>query len=236
MTSEGSDADKSPSPESTAGASEPVSGGYEARPIEDTQQPPADTPPAYATPSYEPAPSYEPPPPYDPTTYAPPPADQGYGVPGYPPPAGDPGLPPVGYPPPPPYGAAPGYPPPGYGAPGYVPPGYPPSGYGVPGYPTPGYGAPGYGTPGYAAQGYPPYGAYGAPAPKTNGLAIASLVASVISLCGLGSIAGIVLGVVALNQIKVSGESGRGLAIAGIVVGAVTLLFSLLWLVGVAAS
>jgi hypothetical protein len=44
----------------------------------------------------------------------------------------------------------------------------------------------------------------------------------------VGSIAGIVLGVVALNQIKVSGESGRGLAIAGIAVGAVTLLFSML--------
>jgi hypothetical protein len=44
-----------------------------------------------------------------------------------------------------------------------------------------------------------------------------------------------VLGVVALNQIKVSGESGRGLALAGIIVGAVTLLLSLLWLVIVAA-
>jgi hypothetical protein len=55
-------------------------------------------------------------------------------------------------------------------------------------------------------------------------LAIASLVASVIWLCGLGSIAGIVMGVIALNQVKHTGEHGRGLAIAGIAVGAVTLL------------
>jgi hypothetical protein len=56
-------------------------------------------------------------------------------------------------------------------------------------------------------------------------LAIASLIASVIWLCGVGSIAGIVLGVVALNQIKQTHEQGQGLAIAGIAVGAVTLLF-----------
>jgi hypothetical protein len=129
----------------------------------------------------------------------------------------------------------PGYGQAGYGTPGFGTPGYTPPGYGQAGYAAPGYAGPGYGAPGYPAPGYPPYGAYGAPAAKTNALAIASLVASVISLCGVGSIAGIVLGVVALNQIKVSGESGRGLALAGIIVGAVTLLLSLLWLVIVAA-
>jgi hypothetical protein len=55
-------------------------------------------------------------------------------------------------------------------------------------------------------------------------LAIASLVASVIWLCGIGSIAGIVMGVVALTQVKRTGEQGQGLAIAGIAVGAVTLI------------
>ena len=43
-------------------------------------------------------------------------------------------------------------------------------------------------------------------------------------LCFTGfaaSIAGIVMGIIALNQIKHSGQSGRGLAIAGIAVGAV---------------
>ena len=48
-------------------------------------------------------------------------------------------------------------------------------------------------------------------------------------LCGIGSIIGIVLGVVALNQIKQTHEGGRGLAIAGIAVGAVTLLINLIW-------
>ena len=38
---------------------------------------------------------------------------------------------------------------------------------------------------------------------KTNQLAIASLVASLIGvLCGIGSIVGIALGIVAMNQIK----------------------------------
>ena len=48
-------------------------------------------------------------------------------------------------------------------------------------------------------------------------------------LCGIGSIIGIVLGVVALNQIKQTREGGHGLAIAGIAVGAVTLLINLIW-------
>jgi drug/metabolite transporter (DMT)-like permease len=61
-------------------------------------------------------------------------------------------------------------------------------------------------------------------------MAIASIVASAIGvLCGIGSIVGIALGIVALNQIKQSREGGHGLAIAGIVVGGVTLVFSLFW-------
>ncbi|MBJ7384694.1 MAG: DUF4190 domain-containing protein [Mycolicibacterium sp.] len=220
MTSEDSNPGQTSSPDSGAGGSEPSPQGYESPPIEDTPRPDeqdsGDSAPAYAN-SYEP-PSYEQPR-YDQPSYEP-----QYGQPQYgqsqfgqqaPPQYGTPGN----YPPPPPYGAAPGYGP---------PPGYPPPGYGAPGYGAPGYGAPGYGAPGYPA--------YGAQPTKTNALAIASLVASVVSLCGIGSIAGIILGVVAINQIKVSGESGRGLALAGIIVGAVTLLFSMLWLVLVAAA
>ena len=71
-------------------------------------------------------------------------------------------------------------------------------------------------------------------------MAIASLVASCIGIlpfiCGLGSIIGIVLGVVALNQIKTSGEGGRGLAIAGIAVGAVTFLLSVLFTIAMLSS
>ena len=56
----------------------------------------------------------------------------------------------------------------------------------------------------------------------TNGLAIASLVVSLAGGCfySLGGIVGIILGIVALNQIKQTGQQGRGLAIAGIAVGA----------------
>ena len=68
-------------------------------------------------------------------------------------------------------------------------------------------------------------------------MAIASLVASVVGLCcGLGSIIGIVLGVVALNQIKETRQAGHGLAIAGIVVGGVTLLISSAWVLTALSS
>ena len=63
---------------------------------------------------------------------------------------------------------------------------------------------------------------------RTNRTAIAALVSSVVCLFGLGSIIGIALGVYALNQVAVTGENGRGLAVAGIVVGAVTLLLSMI--------
>jgi formate/nitrite transporter FocA (FNT family) len=62
---------------------------------------------------------------------------------------------------------------------------------------------------------------------RTNRTAVASLASSVVTLFGIGSIAGIALGVYALNHIAVTGERGRGLAAAGILVGAVTLLLSM---------
>ncbi|OYD67658.1 DUF4190 domain-containing protein [Rhodococcus sp. OK302] len=72
---------------------------------------------------------------------------------------------------------------------------------------------------------YGAYGQYGggyAPPVGTNGLAIAALVTSIAGGCtyGLGSVIGIILGVLALGQIKSTGQQGRGLAIAGIAVGA----------------
>lgn len=60
-----------------------------------------------------------------------------------------------------------------------------------------------------------------------NRLAVWSPVASALTLFGIGSIVGIVLGVVALNQIQVHRQRGRWLALAGIVLGAVTLLVSM---------
>lgn len=127
-------------------------------------------------------------------------------------------------PPAPPYG----YPPAQYGGqPGYGgPPGYGnPPGYGGP----PGYGAP----PGYPGP-YDPYQPYPPGGGPTNGLAVGSLVTSIAGVvfglpltlfCYIGvliPIVGVVLGAVALGQIKRTHEQGRGLAIAGIVVGAVT--------------
>ncbi|MGV1078836.1 MAG: DUF4190 domain-containing protein, partial [Candidatus Nanopelagicales bacterium] len=115
-------------------------------------------------------------------------------------------------------------PPPGGGMPP-VPP--PPPGGGMPPVPPPppGYG-PGGGMPGGPAQ------------QGTNGLAITSLVLSIVGVCcGIGSIIGIVLGFVALNQIKKTGQSGEGLAKAGIIVGFITLaLFIILWIISIVSG
>jgi hypothetical protein len=64
------------------------------------------------------------------------------------------------------------------------------------------------------------YGAY-PPAPDTNGMAIASLVAGFLWLGWLGSFAAVVFGHVALSQIDQSQgrQGGRGMAIAGLALG-----------------
>src|SRR4051794_5703971 len=65
---------------------------------------------------------------------------------------------------------------------------------------------PGYGYP-------PPYPVYG---PPTNALAIAALVCALtIAPVGLG------LGIAARKQIRRTGEQGDGLALAGIIIGAI---------------
>lgn len=60
-------------------------------------------------------------------------------------------------------------------------------------------------------------------ATRTNGLAIASLISSFFI-----SLLGIILGHIALNQIKRTGEGGRGLAIAGLVIGYAGLVIGIL--------
>ncbi|MCW2521984.1 MAG: hypothetical protein JWO63_319 [Frankiales bacterium] len=96
------------------------------------------------------------------------------------------------------------------------------------------------------AQPYPPYPPYAQPYPMVspphpyasypqpttrNGLAIASLVCSVLGLCcGIGALAGIGLGIAGLNQAREIG-SGRGLSIAGIIVGALGVLVAVGWLI-----
>lgn len=62
---------------------------------------------------------------------------------------------------------------------------------------------------------------------KTNVLAIVSLVTSILGF----SLVGIITGHIGLSQIKKTGEAGSGLAIAGLVIGYVTFVAVLLWLV-----
>ncbi|MEY4994540.1 MAG: hypothetical protein RLZ65_389 [Actinomycetota bacterium] len=65
---------------------------------------------------------------------------------------------------------------------------------------------------------------------KLNTLAVVSL-ASAIS--GIGALIAVITGHVSLAQIKRSGESGRGLAIAGVVVGYIHIAF---WIIFVALA
>lgn len=108
----------------------------------------------------------------------------------------------------------------------------------VPGQQTPP-GAPGYGyPPPQPPQMPPPYFYPGYQPRRTNGLAIASLVCGI---CGflyvIPAILGIIFGAVAVRQIKRDGTEGRGMAIAGMAVGAAWLaLVALLVVVLVAAS
>lgn len=80
----------------------------------------------------------------------------------------------------------------------------------------------------------PPPAAPTAPvAQRTNGLAIASLVLGLVWVYWIGSILAIIFGHVALSQIKKSGstQGGRGMAIAGLVLGYVSIVLSILFFV-----
>ena len=54
---------------------------------------------------------------------------------------------------------------------------------------------------------------------SVNGLAVASMVLGVVWIYWLGSVLAIVLGHVALRQIRIRRQDGAGLAIGGIVLG-----------------
>ncbi|MFB2554720.1 DUF4190 domain-containing protein [Herbiconiux liangxiaofengii] len=69
---------------------------------------------------------------------------------------------------------------------------------------------------------YNPTPAYSA-APVEQKYNVLAIVAFVISLLSFNVIA-IVLGAIALNQIKKTGEKGRGLALAGVIIGAVSIV------------
>lgn len=145
----------------------------------------------------------------------------------------------------------PAAPPPGYGQPYGQPYGPPPPAqqYGQPS-PPPGEHGQSYGPPpfpqqyGGPAYGQPPYGwsPYGVPpgAGRTNGMAIASMVLGILWLYWIGSILALVFGYIAKKQIRERGESGGGMATAGIVLGwigvGVLALVVVLGIIGYAAS
>lgn len=154
-----------------------------------------------------------------------------------PPPAVDP-FAPVDYPsdhgqPPPTYPApheAPYGTPPGLPQSGYPPPPYPGSGYPPPAAPPPSFSQ----YPNANPYAYDPYAQY-APArpPGTNGKAIGSLVTSLVGMlfCGLPAIVGVILGFMAMRETKQTGQEGYGLALAGVIVGALAMVGWLLYVV-----
>lgn len=123
---------------------------------------------------------------------------------------------------------------------GTPPPGSQPGG-------APGYGAPGQppGQPGYGA---PPTGGYGAPPPGSgaaprNGLGIAALVLGLLALFTSWTVIGgilfgllaIILGIVGRGRAKRGEANNGGMALAGVILGALGLLISVA-LIAIGAS
>ncbi len=102
--------------------------------------------------------------------------------------------------------------PPGYQA--VPPPGYPPA---PPGYP--------------AYAGHP---AYAAPQSGTSAYAVLALIFGVFPI-GMGAL-GVIFGIIALERIRSLGHSGKGLAIAGIIVGSLWLVVLLISAVALLAG
>jgi hypothetical protein len=77
-------------------------------------------------------------------------------------------------------------------------------------------------------------------APGINGYAIASLVLSLVFVCGIGSILAVIFGNQARRQIRESGGEGSGMAQAGIIIGwvgiAVVALYIVVILIAAASS
>lgn len=82
--------------------------------------------------------------------------------------------------------------------------------------------------------------AYGAPggtaaAGRFNPLAIVSLILGIvgffIGLFGIVGAVALVLGLVARSQIARTGQRGRGMALAGIILGAIALVFTIVGLI-----
>lgn len=110
-----------------------------------------------------------------------------------------------------------------YGAPSYDPYGAPPPQGGSDPYgqaPNP------YAAPQFNPTSANPYATADQGPKKTDGMSIGALIASVIWCCGIGSIVGIILGVIGLGRTKDGKAGGRGMALAGIIVGIVGIVIS----------
>lgn len=83
----------------------------------------------------------------------------------------------------------------------------------------------------------PPGYAYTQPK-RTNGMAVTSMVLGILWLYGVGAILALIFGYIARNQIDQSGgsQSGRGMAVAGIVLGWIGIAGLLLIIIVAAAS
>jgi len=67
---------------------------------------------------------------------------------------------------------------------------------------------------------------------RMNRLAVWGLVLAILTLGGVGSVLGIVFGARARQQVRETGERGAGVAMAAIIVGAVTVLVAIAyWIV-----
>jgi uncharacterized membrane protein len=91
--------------------------------------------------------------------------------------------------------------------------------------------------------GYQPYGAGGpAQAPTNSGMAIASMVLSLVGLIPcfwvfqIPGLLGLIFGFVGLNQTKDGSRKGRGMAIAGLVIGIILVVVAVLFVVYFATS
>jgi hypothetical protein len=69
--------------------------------------------------------------------------------------------------------------------------------------------------------------------PRLSMLAFASLVCGIIWVLGIGSVCAVILGHLALRRVRRTGQAGRALAVAGLVLGyAGVVITFVLWLGG----
>lgn len=121
---------------------------------------------------------------------------------------------------------------PAHGQPDHGQPAYGQPTYGQPAYGQPAYGQPAYGQPYGSGQAPAAYGQPGQPGmTKTNTMAILSLV-----FAFLVSPLAVVFGFVAKKQIRERGESGGGLATAGIILGFLGVLVGVLFAIVIAVA